>query len=443
MATMQERRNARFAAQAIEREFKSNFYDGMQRYAPVADGWLRSCGMFKVEVKVVGAQVVVALKENPNRKKEALYWDELEKGSTLPRHFRMWAKTRGRHPERFTPVVRQIFSFPSDTPGKRDFWYWERSNPTGRWEQARYNTHKVRLMVISDRRDPRFPRAGSPRESRSKFINSMYQKMRASVVGADAVSEREFWVSKRPITRKPQPFLSAVLSYAVTKTRAAIDAGHIATYGLSFGFSGEINEVQKLFAYQRAIRFAEQKWLNSQAEYRKASLRAVRMYGRKEVYARGFRTAEMKAWSKEEDRLSAIVDLRKRELKSHEEFLKSTGWKSPAQIREEARAAKAAERMFVRTKAAEQKVSQRDQNFNEWRQKMLRDPRAWMSDKLREWDDNIGLKMRDRRAFDTAKKREMTAFEKRFGFTPYDVGHANADEAGVNYWDSISKWGGL
>lgn len=423
---MAQRRADATALRELTQTFKHHFYEGMKRYAPVADGWLRSCGMFRVETKIVGDRVMLSLWENEKRPKDALYWKTLEKGSRLPARFRLWANTNGRSPYRRTAVVRQVFSMATDTPGRRQLWYWERPNPSGRWEKARYVRRKVKLTVISSKLDPyeanrtgKSPNAGA---GKAKFLNNMYRKMRAKLVGEDVIDgdSKEMWATKRAVVRRPHPFMSAVAFYAIQKTKAEIDAGTVHMGRLKFRYDGTLNNRERLIAMKRAIKLAKE-----DEDWYKLRWQRAR-------WKKGAGPQEVAGWKADWEARKAI---RQRRELEYNQFRDRMGV-----LRASQRSA-LAERAARMAKADNDEGAMRQANFASWREKMRADPSAWRSAELREAKRaRVEGRQYNAKAVDKMERAEYAAFERRFGFSPMDVGRANAEEAGENMWDRMSKW---
>lgn len=378
---LHSRTELRLMANRVRDYFKMAFYDAMQKYAPIADGWLRSCGMFKVVAKLSGGSVVVSVIEAPNRSKNSIYWREVEKGSTLPPGFRMWCEADGG-PRSRGMIVRQVFKDRLAGPGLNRYYYWERRVYGGTWERARLT--RFQHPALFSRFDAEVGR------ERMHIANAYRRKRSIGDIGSD---RRRFWVTKKAIKRKGVPFMDAVCAEAVAKTRAAIDAHQIDTFSYNLDSNIKIDEQQRAIAMRRYRTVVRREARTGEWRYRQAR----------------------RAYSRDDPRRKAELERFERTREAQEQYEKN--------MREATRAGYMAE----------------------WRQKMLEDPKSWKSPALRQAEAEERAKWDRGRMYDSYKinkmrMREMNAFEARFGFSPVDVGAENARAAGEFMWDNIGKW---
>lgn len=378
---LHSRTELRLMANRVRDYFKMAFYDAMQKYAPVADGWLRSCGMFKVVAKLSGGSVIVSVIEAPNRSKNSIYWREVEKGSTLPPGFRMWCEADGG-PRSRGMIVRQVFKDRLAGASQNRYYYWERRVYGGTWESARVT--RFQHPALFSRFDAEVGR------ERMHISNAYRRKHSIGDYGSD---RRRFWVTKKAIKRKGVPFMDAVCADAVAKTRAAIAARELDTFSYDLSSNIKIDEKQRAIALRRYRTVVRREARTSEWRYRQAG----------------------RAYKRDDPRRKAELERFERSREAQEQYEKN--------LREAARAGYMAE----------------------WRQKMMEDPKSWKSPALRQAEAEERAKAGRGGRYDAYKinkmqSRERDAFEKRFGFSPEDVGVENARAAGEDPWEHMSRW---
>lgn len=268
-------RKTQIARKAIEKHFKEAFHEAMKKYAPIKDGWLRSCGMFRVTARWVGSDyraIQITVDERPKyvQQKKLLYWRAVENGSVLPRAKRWWILDKADDKFSRNNMTARLLMIKKRAVGRYDYYYNYRNVTGGAFENARVSEHTKHVGWSNF----------TPKRNSMKRVDP-YDNPIGGWVGKKQgrdwnglIGQRRMWMTQGEIRRKGKPFMTAVCMDAVKSTRAAINAAMLRTYGLrptlmgSTAFLGKLDRAGYQAAHKR-LRIQENK-------QRLAELRKVR-----------------------------------------------------------------------------------------------------------------------------------------------------------------------
>lgn len=227
-------RKTQIARVAIERHFKAAFHKAMQRYAPIKDGWLQSCGMFRVTARWVGSDyraIQIVVDERPKYMKDErfMYWRAVENGSTLPRAKRLWILDRvGEGHSRSNETARLVLTNKTGD-GRNEYYYKYKHVSGGTFEDARVTekTKSVGWASFNIRKHNLWRNSAY-----GKYENKGWPGRKEGVQWGGLVGQRRMWSTTKAYVRRGRPFISAVCMDAVESTRRAIDSMALRTYTL-------------------------------------------------------------------------------------------------------------------------------------------------------------------------------------------------------------------